>query len=138
MTKPNKLTYSESRLLVLQFLKSVMGGYIPALGLENMLDEHVIEKEHCWIFFRSKEFADAPRIDPNDCNWGAFAIGLDGVCLQTYEFRDDPIRQAEYEQLVSDGIYKWRLQKERIALEVPPLGSAQKIPPGDEGAEFID
>jgi hypothetical protein len=138
VTKIAKLTLNDARDLVLSMIANESGGYVRELGLANMLDKYVVEKEHCWIFFRSKAFSDAPRMDVNDCNWGAFAIGHDGACQQIFEFRDDPIRQEEYEQRVSEFMYRQQMLRERITRDGDPRSSAQKIPPGDEGSENID
>jgi hypothetical protein len=138
MKTDRKLTRDEARAVALKMIEGDLTRRYNDVTIEQMLDENVVEKEHCWIFFRSRELMNSPRIDQGDMNWGAWCVGMDGFVSQVGDYRDDPVKQAEYEEILSQGFCKMRLNRERIAREGSPPVRAYEILPGTEGAEFFD
>jgi hypothetical protein len=80
-----------------------MAGYDTARDVKNksvqLLQDHYLETEYCWMFFRNKEITIAPERALSDC---AYCVSKKGSGRSIADYSDDSIRLHEYLQIMSN------------------------------------
>ena len=67
--------------------------------LEDILEERVVETEHCWMFFRKRSIILPPEYSLRDCS---YVMAKRGGGRLVPDYWDDEVRLQEYLKTISD------------------------------------
>jgi glutaminase len=67
---------------------------------DEVLDDRVLESEHCWMFFRNRAFQHL--IQPGQLDFAAYVVSKRGTSAYIADYRDDEAKLQSYLQEYSD------------------------------------